>query len=79
MKIRVKYFALLAEQARCTEQWVQTDPCSCADLYRQLQQEHQFSLPLSQLRVVVNEEFAVMERQLQENDEVVFIPPVSGG
>jgi molybdopterin converting factor subunit 1 len=79
VKIRVKYFAMLAEQANCTEQVIQTNPCSCAQLYEQLQQEHCFSLPLSQLRVVVNEEFTTMDRLLQEDDEVVFIPPVSGG
>ncbi len=75
----MKYFAILAEQAGCSEQVIQTDPCSCAQLYDQLQQAHHFSLSLDQLRVVVNEEFTAMDRLLQEGDEVVFIPPVSGG
>jgi len=79
VQVRVKYFAILAEQAKCSEEVVQTAPCNCADLYQKLQQEHNFSLPLSQLRVVVNEEFTVMDRLLQSGDEVVFIPPVSGG
>ncbi len=70
---------MLAEQAQCAEELVQISQCSCADLYRQLQKKHQFSLSLEQLRAVVNEEFVNMERLLQEGDEVVFIPPVSGG
>ncbi|MEL6534018.1 MAG: MoaD/ThiS family protein [Bacteroidota bacterium] len=34
---------------------------------------------LASLRVAVNTEYADDQQELQENDEVVLIPPVSGG
>jgi molybdopterin converting factor small subunit len=40
---------------------------------------HGFTLPLSMLRVAVNEEFRDWSSPLAANDRVVFIPPVAGG
>jgi molybdopterin converting factor small subunit len=50
-----------------------------AALYDELAARHRFRLPASQLKVAVNGAFAEWERELEDGDEVVFIPPVAGG
>ncbi len=77
--VRLRYFALLREQAKRDNEVRATTARTCAELYFELQKEYSFPLPLSQMKVAVNEEFVGPERPLQAGDEVVFIPPVAGG
>ena len=41
--------------------------------------QYGFSLSLDQVKVAVNEEYRSMDHVLAAGDEIVFIPPVSGG
>lgn len=78
-RLRVRYFALLREQAGRTEEVLETHARSPADLYAELRTRHPFTLPSELLRVAVNEEFGDWSQPLAEGDVVVFIPPVAGG
>ena len=78
-KITLQYFAVLREQAGCSEERVETAATTPAELYEEVQARHGFTLPLSMLRVAVNEEFRDWSSPLEANDRVVFIPPVAGG
>lgn len=77
--LRVQYFALLREQAKCSEESLQTDAATARDLYAELTARHGFTLPADMLKVAVNAEFADWSRPLAAGDTVVFIPPVAGG
>lgn len=77
--LHIEYYALLREQAGVKQQTVQSETRTPAELYEQLAAEHGFSLAAGQLRAVVNEEFVNWDRQLDDGDRVVFIPPVAGG
>lgn len=77
--LHIQYFALLREQAGMSEQRLQCEALTPAQLYEQLCTEHGFSLSPGQLRAVVNEEFVNWEHTLNDGDRVVFIPPVAGG
>jgi molybdopterin converting factor subunit 1 len=77
--IRVQYFALLREQARCSEESVNTGAATPRELFAELTARHGFTLPADMLKVAVNAEFADWSRPLQAGDAVVFIPPVAGG
>jgi len=79
MKIRVQYFALLREQARCSQEDVQTQAATPAALFAELGRRHTFSLSPSQLKVAINGDFGSWDQALADNDMVVFIPPVAGG
>ena len=79
MTIQLHYFALLQDQRGLAQETVETDAISVADLYAELKTRHGFTLAQEKLRVSVNEQFADWDAQLSEGDEVVFIPPVSGG
>ena len=48
-------------------------------LYVELREKYNFSLPLDFIKVAINEEFRSWDTELKPNDRVVFIPPVAGG
>jgi molybdopterin converting factor subunit 1 len=77
--ITLQYFAVLREQAGCSEERVTTAAATPGELYAEVQARHGFTLPLTMLRVAVNEEFRDWSSPLAANDRVVFIPPVAGG
>lgn len=79
MRIRVKYYALLREQAGRSQEEFDSAAADAAGLYAELRARYGFRLEREQLRVAVNAEFSEWSRLLAEGDEVVFIPPVAGG
>ena len=78
-EIRVQYFALLREQARCSEETVQSTAATPRELFAELTAHHGFTLPADMLKVAINTEFADWSQPLKAGDAVVFIPPVAGG
>jgi molybdopterin converting factor subunit 1 len=78
-KIQVRYYALLREQAKRSEESMETHATTAAELYTELQPRYGFTLPASQLKVAINAEFCDWHTALKEGDQVVFIPPVAGG
>ena len=77
--IDIEYYAILREQRGLSSETVQTAADTAKDLYVELTDQHQFSMTLDTLKVVVNEEFREWDHVLNEGDTVVFIPPVAGG
>jgi molybdopterin converting factor subunit 1 len=78
-RIHVQYYALLREQAGCSEETVETPAQTPAALYAELQARHPFHLARSQLRVAIDGEFADWDAPLADGARVVYIPPVAGG
>lgn len=78
-RIRLRYYALLREQAGRQEETVETEARTAAALYEELSVRHGFRLPQAQIKVAVNAAFTDWARPLSDGDEVVFIPPVAGG
>jgi sulfur-carrier protein len=77
--IRVQYFALLRDQRGLADEKLSTAADTPAGLYTELRARHGFTLPVEQLRVAVNEEFARWDAPLHDGDALAFIPPVAGG
>ncbi len=78
-QINIEYFAILREQAGVRDEALQTDAATVAQLYTQLQARHGFVATPSTLKVAINDEFSHWDAPLNNNDTVVFIPPVAGG
>jgi molybdopterin converting factor small subunit len=78
-RVRLHYYALFREQAGRQSEAIDTEALTPAELYAELAGRHGFKLPASQLKVAVNAAFSDWDRALQDDDEVVFIPPVAGG
>jgi molybdenum cofactor guanylyltransferase len=79
MQLKIRYFALMREQAGRSEETLETSAATPADLYTELKARYGFTLPREQLKVAVNSEFSAWSRRLGPGDAVVFIPPVAGG
>ena len=77
--IRIQYFARLREdRGQSEEEWC-TDCGSVRELYAQLQAVHGLSLAASSVRPAINGAYTPWETELNDRDEVVFVPPVAGG
>ncbi len=77
--IAIKYFAALREQAGKPGEEISTAARTTGELYEALRRQYDFSLAADQVKVAVNEEYRTLDHVLSAGDEVVFIPPVSGG
>jgi molybdopterin synthase sulfur carrier subunit len=79
MNHRVLYFASLRDCAGVESEQVDSRAADARGLYAELRARHGFTMGEDRLRVAINGEFASWDRALADGDEVVFIPPVSGG
>lgn len=78
-EIKIRYFALLREESGLSGETRHTTALTLAALYDELKKEHGFSLPLTSLRVAVNDQFSAWDSPVQESAEIIFVPPVAGG
>jgi sulfur-carrier protein len=78
-RIHVKFFALLREQAGCSELAVNTTAISPAALYAELMKSRGLTVSPGILTFAVNEKYVPSDTPLREADRVAFIPPVAGG
>lgn len=81
MKVRVKFFAILRERAGTAEAAKDiAEGSTVADLWLALQREYpKLDVPGIRMLYAVNQHYVSADHRLTENDEVVFVPPVSGG
>jgi molybdopterin converting factor subunit 1 len=81
MKVRVKFFAILRERAGTSEVAKEiAEGSTVADLWHQLQKDYpKLDVPGIRLLYAVNQNYVSPDDKLNDKDEVVFIPPVSGG
>lgn len=77
--VRVRYFAQLREERGRSEETVTTNAETAGELFDQIKRRFDFSFSREELRVAVNASFCDWEVCVQEDDLVVFIPPVAGG
>jgi molybdopterin converting factor subunit 1 len=81
MKVKVKLFAILRERAGTAEVTKEIQEGSTvADLWAALQQDYpKLAVPGIRLLYAVNQDYVRPDHVLKNSDEVVFVPPVSGG
>ena len=81
MKVKVKFFAILRERAGAGEMTKEIrEGSTVAELWAALKQECPKLAPVeTRLLYAVNQNYVNADYVLKERDEVVFVPPVSGG
>ena len=80
MKLTIALFGITKEIVGQPELAVQVpDTITVSELTERLKADYPRFRDLRSVVVAVNSEYAEEEYQLQENDEVALIPPVSGG
>ena len=78
-RLRVRYFAVLREQAGRSTEELETQASTPRELYEELCRRRGLTLSPEFLRVAVNDEFGDWRSLLADGDTVVFLPPVAGG
>ncbi len=78
MALTVRYFAAMRAAAGIDQESVELvgDPLA---LYRQLQDRYGWRFDPGVVRIAVNGALVDWSRELADGDEVVFLPPFSGG
>src|SRR5512142_1068051 len=81
MQVRVLFFGVLRELAgRSSDSLQLADGGSVRDVIARYESEiPELKKHLSSIALAVNEQYASPETRLKANDEVAFLPPVSGG
>lgn len=79
MKLNVRYFAALRSARGIDQEVVETTVKTARELYRELSTRHRLSLREDLVCASVNCEMKDLDAEINEGDEVVFIPPVAGG
>lgn len=79
MKIKVRYFALFREQTGCGSEIVDWSGGTTAELFQLMAEKHSNLQTEAAALVAVNDEMCGWETTLNEDDEVLFFPPVAGG
>ncbi|MDZ4837027.1 MAG: MoaD/ThiS family protein [Candidatus Melainabacteria bacterium] len=77
--VRIRYFALLREERGLSAETISTEAATVGQLYNEMRSKHDFSLPQDRMSVAINDQFANWSEKLNDNDVVVFVPPVAGG
>ena len=78
MRLGLRYFASLRDAAGTEAESVEHDGDAPA-LYAIVAARHGFAMPRERIRIAVNNAFVSWDHVLRDGDEVVFLPPVSGG
>lgn len=73
------YFASLRDAAGCAEETVASRARDPRALYGEVAARHGFKIATEHMRVSINGAFVAWDQPLSDGDEVIFIPPVSGG
>jgi molybdopterin converting factor subunit 1 len=81
MRIKIKFFAILKEKFGREEMIKEVaEGTTVAALWDSLRREHpQLAQAKLRLLYAVNRNYVEPDYVLKERDEIVFIPPVSGG
>jgi len=79
MKTRVRYFALFREQAGCGSENVDWSGGTAAELFALMAARHPGLKTQAAALVAINDEMSAWDAVLNEDDEVLFFPPVAGG
>ena len=77
--IHLAYYALLREERGIDSETITTNVDTVLELYNDLQVRYNFSLSEESIQVSINDVFLPWKTKLKDEDQVVFLPPVSGG
>jgi molybdopterin converting factor subunit 1 len=81
MHIKLRYFASLRERLKRSEETVEVpEGATVATVWNQLKDKHpELAVIERSVAFAVAQEYVDKTHLLQDNDELAFIPPVSGG
>lgn len=81
MKVKIKFFAILRERVGSGEITKEIkEGSTVAELWEDLKRDYPKLAPVdTRLLYAVNQNYVNRDHVLKDHDEIVFVPPVSGG
>ncbi len=81
MKVKIRFFAALRDRAGTNEATKEVaEGCTVGKLWEVLQKDYPKLAPVNmKLLYAVNRDYVSTDHVLKDMDEVVFVPPISGG
>ena len=77
--VTVHFYASLREHMKQSSASITTQATSVGELYQELEKRYGFALAGEFMRYAHNHQLVDAEHEFFDRDEIVFIPPVSGG
>lgn len=77
--ITVRYFAVFREHAGVSEETLNLDADTAADVFEQTRDRHGSAEPNGHCKVAVNDRLADWDTPVDDGDTVLLFPPVAGG
>lgn len=77
--ITIQYYAILREQSGVNSEILTIDANTPKEIYLQLKEKYNFTLPAETLKIAINDTFADWNSPIADGDRLIFIPPVAGG
>ena len=77
--ITVRYFAMFREHAGVSEEILELDAVTAADVLTATRERHGSTEPSGHCKVAVNDVMVDWESPVSDGDTVLLFPPVAGG
>ena len=77
--IEVSYFAIFREKAGRDSEAFKTKSETVLDLFKEIKKVHGFDEPQGHCKVAINNDLVQWDAKIEDGDQVLFFPPVSGG
>ena len=77
--VHIQYFAILRDQRGLSSEQYETSAPTAKMLFAELHNKYDFSLSADRLQLAINDNFTSWDSEINNNDKIVFIPPVAGG
>jgi len=78
-RVNIQFYAILRERTGKNQDTIETQAKNLAELYQHLKGQYDLPLRQEQLRVAKNDAFCPWDATFNDNDTIIFIPPVAGG
>lgn len=78
-KLTVRYFAMFREHAGVSEETLDLNVATAADVFAATRDRHGSTEPKGHCKVAINDVMASWETPVSDGDTILLFPPVAGG
>ena len=78
-KLTVRYFAMFREHAGVSEETLDLDVATAAEVFAATRERHGSTEPNAHCKVAINDVMASWEAPVNDGDTILLFPPVAGG
>jgi len=79
VKITVHYCASIKEAIGCSHETIETQQSTVGQLFEEIKSRYNLNFDKTLIKAAINNEFCNPETELSSHDEIIFMPPISGG